>query len=460
MILALLAFPVKIPPDGRRRSGAGDKLRAFRIFVRRALILLLAAGSWCRAQDFTGAARTAPLLNGAPDAVTVEHVDPIEIDPSLTLAGTVQLTLEQYPDNAWLTALEEEAGAIAGRGESWTAGASQAELRFQEAASGTLHYTDAVVTVPLWNRGQRDAQKILADYAAHSAEAQARATRLRVAGLVRNALWDMALRKVRFEQAKADADFYEQLLEKIKLQVGLGDLPRSDILLTRTELLQRQSLLTQAEAEWMHSRKRYAILTRMTRAPAHYQEKLADPTQIEQTHPVLAAVNSQIERKQSELEAVKLIGSGQTHLAVGVNSDRPSNNDPRSNNTESFNIAMIMPFGGSAHLAPQIAAVNVELNRLLAERQLLYRELEQARHEAQHNLEVNRAELEIAAELRKTAEEHLQMMNISFAAGEIGLLDLLRIQSRTQQAVLSARERAVILERDKAFYNQAAGVMP
>jgi len=36
----------------------------------------------------------------------------------------------------------------------------------------------------------------------------------------------------------------------------------------------------------------------------------------------------------------------------------------------------------------------------------------------------------------------------------------LKIQSRTQQAILNAKERALILERDQAFYNQAVGVMP
>ena len=67
--------------------------------------------------------------------------------------------------------------------------------------------------------------------------------------------------------------------------------------------------------------------------------------------------------------------------------------DPRSNKAEFFNVGVSVPFGGSAHIAPQIAAVNVELNKLIAEREQLYRDLEQAHHEAEHNLEVNRVEL-------------------------------------------------------------------
>jgi outer membrane protein TolC len=173
----------------------------------------------------------------------------------------------------------------------------------------------------------------------------------------------------------------------------------------------------------------------------------------------LVAINSQIERKQAELNAIKLVGSGQTNVAVGINSDRFTN-DERSNQTESFNIGVTVPFGGSAHLAPQLAAVNVELNKLMAEREQLSRDLEQAHHEAEHNLEVNRAELGIANELQQVAEEHLKMTQLSFSVGEIDLMDLLKIQSRTQQAVLNAKQRAVMLQRDIALYNQAVGVMP
>jgi outer membrane protein TolC len=197
----------------------------------------------------------------------------------------------------------------------------------------------------------------------------------------------------------------------------------------------------------------------MTKIPGDFQEKLADTLKIQQSHPALVAINSQIERKQAELEALKLVGSGQTAVAVGINSDRFTN-DPRSNKTESFNIGVTVPFGGSAHLAPKVAAVNVELNKLIAEREQLSRDLEQAHHEAEHNLEVNRVELEIANELKQVAEEHLKMTHLSFSVGEINLMDLLKIQSRTQQAVLNAKQRSVMLQRDIALYNQAVGVMP
>jgi cobalt-zinc-cadmium efflux system outer membrane protein len=58
------------------------------------------------------------------------------------------------------------------------------------------------------------------------------------------------------------------------------------------------------------------------------------------------------------------------------------------------------------------------------------------------------------------AEDHFKMTQASFSVGEINLMDLLRIQSRTQQAVLNAKQRSVMLQRDIALYNQAVGVLP
>ena len=73
---------------------------------------------------------------------------------------------------------------------------------------------------------------------------------------------------------------------------------------------------------------------------------------------------------------------------------------------------------------------------------------------------MNKVELDNANEQRAVSEQLLSMTQLAFSVGEIGLMDLLKIQSRTQQAILTAKERAVMIQRDRAFYNQAVGVMP
>ena len=400
----------------------------------------------------------APTMESDELPHAVAHADPIDIDASLTLSKLVDLTMEKYPDTAWLNALEEEAAAISERSKSWTAGAAQANIGYQSISTFRLNYATANVQVPLWNLGQRDAEHNLANQAETSAELQTAAIKLRVAGLVRGALWDMALQKIRYEQAQVELDIYEHLLTTIKRRVELGDLPRANELLAQTELLQKRSVFTLAEAELMHARKRYSSITQTNKVPSIYEENRVALKEIEKNHPTLVAINGQIERKQAELNAIKAIGSGQSHVVAGLLSDEGV--DSRSNKAEFFNVGVIIPFGGSAHMQPHIAAVNVELNKLIAEREQLYRDLEQAHHEAEHNLEVNRVELATANEQKKVSEELLNMTNLAFSVGEIDLLDLLKIHSRAQQAILNAKERAVMLQRNKALYNQAVGVMP
>lgn len=399
-----------------------------------------------------------PALEREDSTQAVDHLDPIVIDVTLTLPKLIDLTMQKYPDTAWLTSLEEEAAAIAERSKSWTAGASQAIIGYQSISTFRLNYATGSVQVPLWNLGQRDAEHTLANEAETSAEAQAVAIKLRVTGLVRGALWDMALAKIRYDQAQVDLDTYEKLLATIKRFVEVGDLPPSNALMTQTEFLQKRSVFTMAEAELMHARKRYSSITQTTKVPGSYEEKLAALKEIGQNHPTLVAINGQIERKQAELNAIKSIGSGQTHVIAGILSDEGI--DQRSNKAEFFNVGVSIPFGGKAHIAPQIASINVELNRLIADREQLSRNLEQAYHEAEHNLEVNRVELATANEQKTVSEELLKMTHLAFSVGEIDLMDLLKIQSQTQQAILNAKERAVMLQRDKALYNQAVGVTP
>ncbi|MCX7074316.1 MAG: TolC family protein [Methylococcales bacterium] len=403
------------------------------------------------------------LFARAENLPYVEHHDPMVIDAQLSLPQLVDLTLEKYPDAQWLLSLENEANAIKQRGDSWTSAASQAFYRFQEASSLHLHYNDATVQISLWNIGQRDANQRIGDKAQVDSTMQAAATKWRVAGLVRGALWDISLQELRLQQVKMELAVTEQLAKDVKRRVQAGDLAETDSLLAQTEVLQKRSVLTLAEAEVMHARKRFSSITQSVNIPANFHEVLTAQKEIEPTHPALQAINSQIERKYAELEALQLVGSGQSSVVMGISSDRYSKGKGGvevSNNMESLNIGVTVPFGGEAHLAPQVAAMNVELSKLRTERDQLVRDLEQAHHEAEHNLQVNQAELIITNELKTVAEKHLKMTQLSFSVGEIDLIDLLKIQSQTQLAILNAKERTVIVQRDFALYNQAVGVLP
>lgn len=390
----------------------------------------------------------------------VDHHDPITIDNTLTLQTVVDMTLEKYPDRLLNQALQEQAETLRQRGNSWVAGASSLSVSYLDDIVGDdtgYRETSAELEIPLWNWNQRSAGQRVAEQAQLSVDKHSASLKLQVAGLVRAALWDLALENIRYQQAKAVFDISEKQLKKIQQRVDLGDLPRSDYLLAKSDYLRKRSLLTQTEAEVMHARKNYATLTGMIRIPESFQEPLSSIDSITDNHPALQAVNALVERKQAEVDWIKSQGSGQPTLQLGMKSERDERD---GRDIESAGVGISIPFGGQAFLAPEVAQANLELNQAKTEREHLYRQLEKNQHEARHALQVNKTELAIANELKDIAKKHLKMTELSFAAGEINLLDLLKIKAQTYNAIRHAKENEIQQQRNIAYYNQAVGVQP
>jgi len=391
-------------------------------------------------------------LSFAHEHALVDHHDLIQVNKTLTLSQLIDLTLEKFPEQLLNTAREQEADALQKRGNSWLAGAPVLAFRYKDdspADDKGYREIEGEVELPLWNWGQRSAGQAVAEQAHNETQQLSTAIKLDVTGLIRNTLWNMELENIRYDQAKSILDVSEKLFSKIKRRVELGDLPRSDLLLAQSDQLEKRSLLVQAEAEMMHARKNYISLTQLTDIPADYEEQLSALIEIPVNHPKLIAINAVIQRKQAELDWVKSAGSGQSTLFLGGKSERE---DRHKSSIDSMSLGISVPFGGSAHFAPEIAAANLKLTEALTQRAYLFRELEREHHEAKHALEVTRVELEIANELNKIAKSHLKMAQLSFSAGEINLMDLLKIQARSFNAIRHAKEHKVMLQKNIALY--------
>jgi len=401
-----------------------------------------------------------PVLEDKDDLI-VEHLDPIEIDSQLTLPQVLDQTLEKYPDRLINEALFREAEALTERGDSWLAGSSVLQLEYNDDRAGSdkgSREAAANLLFTIWSWGQRSAAQNVAEQAHLAADKQSKAVKLEVAKLLREALWDMALAENRLQIARNNLAISERLLGKVRRRVELGDLPRADLLLAESDHLQNQTLLTQAEAELMHTRKSYTSLTRSTKMPANFQEQLSDINLIQDHHPLLEAINAIVARRQAMTEWAKNTDTiNQPKVSIGAKDSRDQRG---SEDMQSVMVGVEIPFGHSTYDAPEIAAAYLDLNTALAQREHLQRMLEKNLHEAEHALEVNRKELEIARKMKDIAEQHFNMMQTSFEAGEINLLDLLKIQARSLEAIRNAKEQEVKLQRNVALYNQAVGVLP
>ena len=397
----------------------------------------------------------------AAEELLVDHLDPLPYDEKLSLKQVVDATFEKYPQGSMIGALKDESQALSQRTESLIAGYPMIYLQYIDdrllSNQGVMQIQSGY-QIPIWMWGQRSASRAVAEEAEKSANLFAAALKHEIAGLVRESLWNLLLMENRRGLAQQVYEVSQQLLATVKRRVELGDLARSDELMAESDLLDKKSQLALAEAEVMHARKAYINLTRLNKAPKQFDEKRSSTAAIQEQHPAIAAANAVVERAQAEVEFTRLSKQGnQPSIMIGMQNERF---EGQSNINNETNLVLQVPIGGESWNAPFVAQANVALTQKIADRASLIRRLEKALHEAEHILEVDRATLEIANQRKEIAETHLKMSRLAFEAGEIQLIDYLKIQATSQAAIRDAMERAILVQRDTAFYNQVVGVVP
>ncbi len=404
----------------------------------------------------------AVTVSADAEELMIEHLDELVIDDRLTLRQVVDTTFERYPQNALISAFQEESKALEQRSSSWIAGYPMIYLQYIDDA--LLGRDDGITNVqsgyqvPLWMWGQKAASQKITEESKQAAEHYIVALKHEVAGLVRDALWTLRLMENRRELARQIYEVAEKLTAVVRRRVELGDLARADELLAESDQLEKKTALVQAEAEVMHARKAYQNLTRMNRAPKRLEEMLSKLKGLDERHPSLAASSASVERAQAEVEFTRLSKQGnQPTILVGTDSTQIDRQGSFGTGT---NIVLQVPIGGDDWHAPQVAQANLTLNEKIVQRETLRRQLEKALHEAQHTLEVDRAALDIAERRKAIAETQISMSRIAFEAGEVALIDYLKIQSGAQSAIRDAAERAILVQKDTSVYNQVVGVMP
>ncbi|HKK13233.1 MAG TPA: TolC family protein [Gammaproteobacteria bacterium] len=388
------------------------------------------------------------------------HGEPLRVDPDLSLAAAVRAAVQREPRQGVVAAQRSEATALGRYGDSLIAGSPAVSLRHQNDALGTnggLREWEAGLELPLWRPGQRGASQDLARAAARNADTRGRALNLDVAGRVREAVWEIELRKRDLVQARQALRTAEALTRDVQRRVELGDLPRQDRLLADNEVLARRTAALEAEAGLAHARRRYRSLTGLDRLPGHPAETLSPIREIRLDNPRLAHANAAVAQARAERERVRAAGAGSPTITLGTRHERDVN-DTRY--VDSVGLTLRWPIGTAAHTGPARAAAARGYAEAVADRDLLRRELAVNLHEANHALEVTRTALALAQREARLGTERLRLARIAFNTGELDLVEFLRVQDRAFMLQRAASIRAVERERAIARYNQTVGALP
>jgi outer membrane protein TolC len=280
---------------------------------------------------------------------------------------------------------------------------------------------------------------------------------LQVTGVLRDTVWDIRMNANTVELITQRLRMAEALQHDVERRFQAGELAKTDFMLAQNESLQAQTALLRAQAELKHAQHRYGVLTGLSEIPAKSDESLSDKTGLSEAHPYLREAESKIALAQTERELMRVERRENPQVMLAARSQRSAFD---SLYNDSVGVKLRIPFDTEVRSAPVMAAAASNVARFVSERERLRYAMETALHEAEHNLEVTRAELEVVTRQNQIAQESQRLGKKAFDLGETDLIHLMRVRALAYEAERALSSRRIQLQWDIARYNQAVGVLP
>ena len=389
-----------------------------------------------------------------------EELIKLQRNHQLTLTEVVRLSILRSPKQAEIQAGKGLVNAKNIQANSFLPSAPAVSAGLQNDAVGSnrnLSQWEVGLDLPIWLPGQKTARTTLAQGAQTELDKTSANLSLDIAGQVRDAVWSlgMAINEAELQDARHKAA--QDLLADVEKRWKAGELAKTDVMLAQNGTLLAKAALIKANAEVKHAEHRYWILTGLKELPNTFEEPLNSKEMIDDSHPWLAesAAKIEIANHHRSLSAIEQRENPQVMLNV-----RHERGAFDSLYNDSVGVAIRVPLDAKVRSAPMMANAEMAIAQAISEHEQRQRLLESAFHEAQHNLEVIREEIEILQAQHKLSQESLQLAKKSFALGESDLIDLLRIQATAYESERALKSRQTQMQWHIARYNQAIGVLP
>lgn len=400
-----------------------------------------------------------PSQSAAQSSHHVDHFDELKVNPGLQLSEVLEKAYARTPMQASLQSRDVMVLA-----KNRVANA----MLPSTPAVGVIHQNDAIgsgrgerdwqaeLELPVWQPKQRDNRLKVAEAIQSSTTASRQSLKLQVAGQLREALWNIAANDNNLSLAMNKLQVAKNLQSDVEKRYRAGELARTDSMLAEQEVLRVEKEKVRAEAELMHARHRYYLLTGLRELPASYEEKQSILEDYSQS-PIWLEAESKVGLAETERDLAQVESHENMRVLLNVRSSKGAFD---ATDNDSVGVHVRVPFGSEASAAPIRAAAEMVVGNALTEREAMKFELEAAMHEAEHNLSVSRAELTIAAKQHEIARESLTLAQKAFQLGETDLVSLLRVQAQTFEAERAFTTRQIQVQWDIARYNQTVGVLP
>lgn len=315
---------------------------------------------------------------------------------------------------------------------------------------------DVDISLPLWLPGERSARQHLANAESDRFTAEQRASRLQLAGEIREVVWQARLAENAQELAQRRLANARQIEADVARRVKVGDLARIDLLLAQSETMAAQTALGDAERELTAAKSAYKRIVGNEVLPAGPIESPQAGDDID-SHPLLLAKRNRVGVAQAKARLVSETRRDNPELSLGTRRERADFTDRYSN---TLVVSVRIPLGTESRNAPRIAAAQVELAEAEADYQRQRFDIEQGIQRARADVDTVRRQTELAESRHALALENLQLIKKAFSLGEKSLFEYQRSQALVNESQLAAVQAKVELHRAIARLNQALGVLP
>jgi outer membrane protein TolC len=155
--------------------------------------------------------------------------------------------------------------------------------------------------------------------------ADERVARLRLAGELREAAWDIAAIQAEAAQADVEVRSLKQLSEDVARRVRAGDLARADALAAQAEHLAATAQQTDARQRLQAAAARWTVLTGLTASPDPGSTARIDaaaiPVEASAQHPELQLADQSVDLARKRVALMRLSRREAPELTVGLRQD-------------------------------------------------------------------------------------------------------------------------------------------
>jgi len=314
----------------------------------------------------------------------------------------------------------------------------------------------AEIALPLWLPGEQGRQAAIVSAERDQYDAALAAAKLKLAGEVRDAYWQVRLTENELALARRKVEEAAVLAADVERRVKAGDLARVDLNQAQTAERLARAALAEAEIKTFRARQGFKVLTGLSKLPGG-EETLAAQVAPLDDHPLLAPLQRAVATAQAKLNLATQSLRNNPELELGLRRERGLFDEPYAH---SFEVRFRLPFATDARNKPRIAAANGEMieahaaynlerAKAAAETEATRRELEQARTVVQ----LTEARFALAADTQR-------LLARAFALGELDLIARLRAENERFEAELNFTRAKLEAMRAISRLNQALGVLP